>query len=260
MLPGNTEIAHHVLLFIDPSGASASWEDGILEDCGGGPGVSDATLIGGWVPGSFPVLPPEGVGIEFPAGARMIFNYHYHATGSPQSDDSTALALRYSTTPPEWLSFFELVGAPGVGTLQTEPFLIEAGAKDHEEVAEWVIPDFGDLDVRVWSTTNHMHKVGVDMQTSVIRGGEEECLVQTPSWDFNWQRSYAYDVPIGESVQVESGDIVRVRCTYDNTLDNPSVLEALAEVGATEPMDVVLGEGTLDEMCLAGVGVAYKPL
>ena len=36
------------------------------------------------------------------------------------------------------------------------------------------------------------------------------------------------------------------------------LLEALAETGNTEPIDVELGEGTLDEMCLAGVGVAYR--
>ncbi len=259
VLPGNPEIAHHVLMFIDPSGASASWQDGIREDCGGGPGVADATLIGGWVPGSFPFQSPKGVGVEFPAGARMILNYHYHATGGgPEVDNSTALAVRYSTQAPEWSSFFELVGAPGVGTIQDPPFLIKAGAKGHEEVVDWVVPDFGNVDARVWATANHMHKVGVDMRTSIIRGGEEHCLVQTPSWDFNWQRIYTYDTPIAEGFKVENGDIVRVRCTYDNTMDNPAVLEALAEVGETEPIDVEVGEGTLDEMCLVGLGVAYK--
>ena len=34
----------------------------------------------------------------------------------------------------------------------------------------------------------------------------------------------------------------------------------LAEVGETEPIDVEVGEGTRDEMCLVGLGVAYKPL
>lgn len=259
VLPGNPKIAHHVLLFIDASGASASWDNGVFEDCGGGAGVADATLIGGWVPGSLPIRTPEGVGVEFPAGARIIYNYHYHATGGgPEVDDSSAITLRYSTVKPEWSSYFELVGAPGVGILQDEPFLIEAGAKNHEEIVDWSVPDFGDLNVRLWAAANHMHKVGVDMQTTVIRNGVEHCLVQTPSWDFNWQRIYTYDVPIGESFKIENGDIIRVRCTYDNTVDNPSVLEALAEIGATEPIDVALGAGTLDEMCLAGIGVARK--
>jgi len=50
-----------------------------------------------------------------------------------------------------------------------------------------------------------------------------------------------------------------VRCTYDNVLTNPGVAEMLAEVGLDAPQDVSLGEGTLDEMCLAGVGIAVRP-
>ena len=257
--PGNPEIAHHVLVYLDETGTSASWTDGLKENCGGGAGVGNATLISAWVPGSLPFEPPAGVGIEVPPGARLIFNYHYHATGAgPAVDDSTELALRYSTASPTWTSFFELVGAPGVGDIQTPPFLIPAGTKDHEEIVEWTVPDFGPVDVRVWTVANHMHKVGVDMQTSILRGDEETCLVQTPGWDFNWQRLYTYDAPVEDTVTVLPGDVVRVRCTYDNTLDNSALLEALAETGNTEPIDVELGEGTLDEMCLAGVGVAYR--
>ena len=39
-------------------------------------------------------------------------------------------------------------------------------------------------------------EVGVDMKTSVLRNGNEECLVQTPDWDFEWQRIYFYEEPI----------------------------------------------------------------
>ena len=92
-----------------------------------------------------------------------------------------------------------------------------------------------------------------------MRGGEELCLVQTPAYDYNWQRIYEYDADVGDTFRVQAGDVVRVRCTYDNTLDNPSVVEALQEVGLDQPQDVQLGEGTLDEMCITGVGVAIGP-
>ena len=136
--------------------------------------------------------------------------------------------------------------------------MIPAGASGHEEIAEYEVPPIGQADVRVWSVLNHMHRVGVDMRTSVIRGNDETCLLQTPDWDFDWQRFYEYDVEIADSFRVQAGDIVRVHCTYDNTLDNPDVVSALAEVGLDEPQDVYVGEGTLDEMCLTGVGVAYR--
>lgn len=260
VLPGNQSIAHHTLMYIDVDGESAAWEDGVAYDCGGGAGnLDNVQLIGAWVPGSRPTETPDGVGILLPAGARIVYNMHYHASvDGAQTDDTTGVALRWSTTPPEYVSQFTLIGAPGAGTVTTPPFLIPAGASGHEEVVEYEVPDLGPVEIRVWAVLNHMHKVGVDMHTSVIQGGDETCLVQTPNWDFDWQRSYVYDTDIGNTLQVQPGDTVRVRCTYENTMDNPAVASALAEVGLSEPQDVVLGEGTLDEMCLAGVGVAYR--
>ena len=82
--------------------------------------------------------------------------------------------------------------------------------------------------------------------------------MHTPRWDFNWQRFYKYDVPIEQSLRIQAGDIVHVRCEYDNSLANPAVVEALAEVGLEEPVDVFVGEGTLDEMCLTALGVGYS--
>jgi hypothetical protein len=260
VIPGNNAIVHHVLVYVDVDGSSAGWPGGVSTNCGGGAGVSNVLLVGGWVPGGMPMEAPDRVGIRLPAGARLVLNMHYHAavTG-PEVDDGTGLALRWQTTPPEYVSEFSLIGAPGQGDVTTAPFMIPAGASGHQEVADYAVPNIGLADVRVFSVLNHMHKVGVDMKTSVIRaGGQEECLVQTPEWDFNWQRLYEYDVPIEQAFQVQNGDVVRVRCTYDNTLDNPAVVEALEEVGLDQPQDVGLGEGTLDEMCLVGVGVAVR--
>jgi hypothetical protein len=54
------------------------------------------------------------------------------------------------------------------------------------------------------------------------------------------------------------GDIVKVRCTYNNTKDNPYVARALQEAHLTSTIDVKYGEGsTFDEMCLAGLSLIY---
>ncbi len=53
-------------------------------------------------------------------------------------------------------------------------------------------------------------------------------------------------------------DYLYMKCTYDNSLGNPHVVEALAEQGLDEPVDVYLGEVTLDEMCLGVFGIAYS--
>jgi hypothetical protein len=210
-----------------------------------------------------PMEAPADVGTEMPAGTRLILNVHYHAPPEgPATDKGTGLALRWSTTPPAWQTYFTLIGAPGVGQSLNGPLMIPAGEQGHVEEYEYTVaenvPDI--VDVRVWTVLNHMHKVGVDMRAWVVDrdSGEETCLLHTPRWDFNWQRSYAFDAEIGESVRVRGGDKVRVRCVYDNTAANPGVQAMLMEAGLDAPVDVGLGEGTLDEMCLAGVGVAIR--
>jgi len=260
LVPGNDLIVHHTLIYVDNDASSASWPGGLSPDCGGGAGGGSGPLVGAWVPGSLPMETPAGVGIRLPAGARIILNMHYHAlvTGA-EIDDATSLSLRWQTSPPEYVAEFQLIGAPAFGNVETSPFSIPAGGVGHQEVVTSGISGSGGSDVRVFSTLNHMHKVGVDMKTSVIRaGGQEECLLQTPAWDFNWQRLYAYDVPIEQAFQVLGGDQVRVRCTYDNSLANPSVVEMLQEQGLSEPYEVSLGEGTFDEMCIVGLGVAVR--
>ncbi len=53
-----------------------------------------------------------------------------------------------------------------------------------------------------------------------------------------------------------SGDKIYLRCEYDNSMNNPYVVEALEDQGLDAPIDVVLGEETLDEMCLGVFGIA----
>jgi hypothetical protein len=263
VVPGNREIVHHVLIYVDAEAQSAGWDNGVKTNCGGGSGIAGGQLIGGWVPGGMPMEAPADVGTEMPAGTRLILNVHYHAPPEgPATDKGTGLALRWSTTPPAWQTYFTLIGAPGVGQSLNGPLMIPAGEQGHVEEYEYTVaenvPDI--VDVRVWTVLNHMHKVGVDMRAWVVDrdSGEETCLLHTPRWDFNWQRSYAFDAEIGESVRVRGGDKVRVRCVYDNTTANPGVQAMLMEAGLDAPVDVGLGEGTLDEMCLAGVGVAIR--
>lgn len=266
VVAGNPEIVHHVLIFVDADAQSAGWNGGVKQNCGGGSGISGGQLIGGWVPGGMPMEAPAGVGTELKPGTRLILNVHYHATGAgAQADEGTGLAMRWSATKPQWTSLFALIGAPGVGKSLQGPLMIPAGEDEHIEEYEYEVGTFGMdfpdfVDVRLWTVLNHMHKVGVDMRVWVEDRdtGEETCLLHTPKWDFNWQRSYAFDTEIAGSVRVRSGDKVRVRCKYNNTMSNPGVVEMLGELGLDKPIDVSLGEGTGDEMCLTGIGVAIK--
>lgn len=87
----------------------------------------------------------------------------------------------------------------------------------------------------------------------------KECLIETPAWDFNWQRIYNYAAPLEALPILRAGDELKLTCKYDNTMGNPFVQLALMQQKLSAPVDVTLGETTLDEMCLAVVQVLYKP-
>ena len=151
---------------------------------------------------------------------------------------------------------------PGAGDTAGPEFRIPANAQDHIESMRFALPA-ATPEYRLWTVASHMHYVGTDMRIGITRaaaGSEpaEECLLETPKWDFNWQRGYQYDVPIDQAPTVKAGDVLNLRCTYDNSSRNSFVQNALAEQGLTEPRDVVLGEETLDEMCLGVFGLAQK--
>ncbi len=97
-----------------------------------------------------------------------------------------------------------------------------------------------------------------DLYGPIVEQPSEECLLQTPAWDFQWQRFYEYDVAIEDMPFVRAGDTFELRCTYDNTMNNPFVREALRQQNLAAPREVVLGDTTLDEMCLLALTYLYK--
>ena len=75
---------------------------------------------------------------------------------------------------------------------------------------------------------------------------------------FDWQRMYIYDAPLELLPSVGPGDSLEVRCTYDNSLANVPLKRGLVAQGRRSPTEIRLGEGTLDEMCLAAVQLVMK--
>ena len=101
-------------------------------------------------------------------------------------------------------------------------------------------------------------KISVERKSPTASDPASECLLQTPKWDFNWQRGYDYDGAIDALPGLVAGDVLTFRCTYDNSLQNPFVKQALMQQMLSAPKDVTLGESTLDEMCLGALNVIYK--
>ncbi|MEN9578984.1 MAG: hypothetical protein RJA70_1993 [Pseudomonadota bacterium] len=270
IIPGNSRVAHHGLLYLDENDESAQLvnADGTY-NCFGGPTVGGAQLISAWAPGSVPTLLPAKTGMPVKAGSKLVVQMHYHPTGAGvEVDDATTVQLDFVTQEPDFVAALYLLGnfdqenlpfAGGVGFgLATGPeFLIPAGAEAHVETNRYQLPGGAfALPLHLWTIATHMHYVGTDMKISVERDAGDQCLLQTPMWDFNWQRGYYFDGPVTELPQLLPGDILQLRCTYNNSLTNPFVREALTDQGLKAPIDVRLGEATLDEMCLGVFGLA----
>ena len=246
VVPGNRQVVHHVILYLDETGRSAELDAKDEEpgyECFGGPGdgipISAATMLGGWVPGTRVGLLPEGVGILLPKGARVIVQMHYYPAGKEYSDQ-TRVGL-YVAKKTETMKR-RMVYLPLVNT----SFRIPAGAKDHEVTAS--VPVLPGLTAQVYMVVPHMHLLGKKIQVTRTNtfSRVNDTLVKIDDWDFNWQGFYAFEEPM----KLNIFDNLKVACRFDNSAENP-------RNPSTPLKDVRWGEGTEDEMCLSFLGLAF---
>lgn len=279
LTPKNLKVAHHAVVFIDENNESPAHAnaDGYYE-CFGTPGLKSLSLLTPWVPGAAPAVSPPNAGTLLKAGSKLVLQMHYHPAGAVAAPDQTKLELQYNTEIPEYRAQFLAVAIPmampnGDGLLAGPDdkngieFAIPAGARGHTEttrltIGPGIVGQFGS-EMKVYSAMSHMHYVGVNQLITVRRPAStvdepvDECLLQT-KWDFNWQQTYIYDAEIEKLPTLREGDVVDVRCTYDNTMENPFLKKALLEQKLSAPQDVSYGETTLQEMCAGVLSVFVK--
>lgn len=280
-IAGNPKVVHHALVFLDAKGEGAAMADADGGyTCFGGPNLSSATLIAAWAPGGVPNEYAPNIGLPIPAGAKLVMQVHYHPAGMTAAPDSTKFQMRFTKSDPEYQASIALIGnfksaqangdglMPGPDDNGSPKFFIPAGAKGHTETMRFTFPSkIGGVplpELKVYGVASHMHYVGTDMSIQATRKSPtaddpaSECLLETPRWDFNWQRQYSYDSEIEALPALHAGDQLTMKCTYDNSMDNPFVKRALLEQKLSAPQNVTLGETTLDEMCLGAINLIFK--
>ncbi len=247
VLPGNKQIVHHVLLFIDTEGAADKLDgkDGNPGyTCYGGPGFDIQTPnsvaaaldlaggLGGWVPGTRVQPLPDGVGLLLPKNGKVVMQVHYFPNGRP-GPDQTKVGLYYSKVPVERrMRYLPLVNTT---------FKIQPGESNKEVTAKFQLPFF--LDAHAIQIAPHMHLLGRKIKVELAIGKDTQDMIQIDDWDFNWQGFYTYKEPLA----LPALSTVKLTCNFDNTKDNPK--------NPSDPLKVVgWGEGTEDEMCLAFIG------
>jgi hypothetical protein len=270
--PGNSTIVHHALIFAVPANATIPPpDDGVPNQytCFGSSEVSGQQLVAVWAPGMPPYQFPTDVAHPLKAGTKLIMQIHYHPHANATPDpDTTTFQFATTNTKPVWTVDTALLGnfpnalKNGIG-LENPPFLIQPDQAGQVFTMRYTEPPLVPT-VRLLAVAAHMHLVGVDEKITLTRAAPtatdpaDECMLQVPSWNFNWQRSYEYDAPIDSLPTFSAGDEVRVRCTYDNTMNNLFLAQALSEANKTQTQPVTLGETTLDEMCLGAFWIVYK--
>jgi len=234
IVPGNRQIVHHALIYVDPTGTSVT--DTVGGDCGG-PSSPTASLVMGYTPGSSPMTLPSAsplkLGIPFPANSQVVFAMHY-PEGSYGEFDSTKVIFHFY--PPGETGIRD-VSATAV--LQNWSFALPAN-QITDVTAQYPASGGLGLNFSLLSVFPHMHLLGQKMKVFGIDSNLDTLkLIDVPRWDFEWQDFYFY-----KNIQkAEIGTTLYAEATYDNTsgnINNPN----------SPPAWVLPGLNTTDEMLL----------
>lgn len=232
IVPGNREIVHHCLVYVDQTGSYQG--DTVGGDCGG---PSNGTLIGGYTPGSSPLVFPSGstlkLGMQMPANSNIVLAMHY-PEGSYGMYDSTKVIFH-----------FYPVGESGIREVLAAPVLQNWSLSiPPDQLSNFTAryPASGSIPASysLLSVFPHMHLLGKSMKVYGINAsGDSLPLAKVHQWDFHWQDFYFFQY----LQKIPSGSYLKAEATYDNTVNNP-------DNPNDPPQWVYAGEGTTDEMFL----------
>jgi hypothetical protein len=264
--PTAVDLVHHVNVYlIGPAGAedAKTFTGGLgvpKLPCDHPPGAA----IQSWLPGNPALVLPDKVGIPVDPGTLVLLQVHYHPAGIG-GPDATSVALRFTDTRPDWRFDLGVYGnSPGPPNLQPGPgdddgpeFVIPANAIDHTEQMLMKHRD-DQKPLHVLSVTPHMHLLGTHQRVTLKHAdGTEECMIDS-GWDFDWQRTYTYDVDLESLPVFDASSTVDLTCHWNNSFSNPELPRLLENTGLIAPYNVLLGFTTGDEMCLADFGLLSR--
>jgi len=247
--PGNSAIVHHVIgHIVDPNADSdfagrtnaeqmaaldAESPDRPGWPCfsGAGDDVEYSSDPMGWAPGQGATNFPAGTGVAMPEGSWIVTQIHYNLS-NPETlgtTDSTELQIKLSppseVSKPMYVIYLDFLLAFGDTLPADRP---NYRYRNSVSLQELDVP----ISIDIVGVMPHMHQYGQRLNATILRDdGSEECIVEVPEWDFDWQYIYFYETP----VTVDPADLFELTCWFDTT---------------TADDDVLAGWGTQNEMCL----------
>lgn len=257
--PGNTSAVHHVVLWVRPKGLPWLSEakpltpfvpkGGFQEGSGGNVGGDGARppqddkgvlsvfpgqeMIATYFPGSQPYIARPGQARLVPAGADLIIQMHYTATGA-ETVDRTRVGLLFAKETPKERVIHTFVGNT---TLRIPP-----GDPNHRVDAHVVLQ----REIALSSLQPHLHLRGKALSLDVTYpNGKNEMLLDVPKYDFNWQISYDLEQPI----VLPKGTEMHLTVYFDNSPNN--------KFNPDPAKEVFWGDQSWDEMASSFVDIAF---
>jgi len=295
-IPQRKNYVHHAIIFrvseANLTEAMTLDKSGTGWTCFGGTGLGGmlssfvtSPWISAWAPGRGKDLSPEGYGIPFNKGERLVLQVHYNLLaaedGKIETDQSKVVieTVPAATSKLKPLSI-ELFAAPvelacpaGVTGLLCDrnESLKDLAKRTDKSIAREALginvicgknpfqitpSTFTSCDRTITSeftvvlAAPHMHLLGRKLRILLNPGtASEKILLDVQNYDFDNQSPVALEKP----VPVSKGDVIRIECTHD-----PGLRQVLPALKKLPPRYVTWGEGSSDEMCLGVLSVSRK--
>jgi hypothetical protein len=258
--PGNSQIVHHILVYLDTTrnhlGRTADFLDageGFATNGTGFP-VQGALFIAGWAPGSDYFALPPSIGLQIHPNSDYLIEFHY-APNSIGQTDSTKINFEYCKVANPRSAYVAPILSHTPSLMVGGSFFIPANTvtslKQFNSIKKSIpsLPSF--LNFSVFSVFPHMHKIGSSYKVygthrnNVLHKNDTTPYINIPRWDFNWQNSYIFKKPI----KLPITDTLWGEATYNNTTSNPNN-------PSNPPINVHSGEKTTDEMMVTFLTIA----
>lgn len=241
MRPGNSKAVHHGRVIVRPPG-STFMADAIpgepyeTTSAAAGNPQEGTDLLGKYNPG----LGAQSFNVEdsakfIPKGSDLVFNLHYTAVGTPQTDRSK-VGLVFAKHPPKnryWMS----PGTPAAFNLA-----IPAGDNNAEVISEVTV---GVDDAKLVYIQPHLHLRGKDYELRLIYPTGETQTVFKGQWNFEWQIGYQLEKPI----VMPKGTRILAIAHFDNSINNKYNPDATKQV--------LWGDQNWDEMQSGFLGLIF---
>lgn len=224
IVPGSAHLAHHIMINVDTLGTSAT-------DLSGSCSISSfGFILGGWAPGSPPMVFPgkDSVkfGITIKSGSKLVLQVHYPA-GTDGLTDSTKIRL-----------YFYPTYTTGIRRMMTTPIKNSSFSIPPDTVVTvtGVYPKTGvtPKPMSVFSIFPHSHKICTSIVNYASNGTVNIPLCRINRWNFEWQGFYTFQ----NLLKIPAGFNLYGNHVFDNTAANPD----------HSPLMVDAGPGTGDEM------------